>query len=149
MQTAKFAWTDFKVKRWVIIPTLIMLLLLLGAGVPVYLAVSNAMADTGGMVWHRLEAPAGIAFYCAMLVWLLHVVFRPFLLRFAEEGVWRFSVFGRELIHWNRVKRAYLGTFKNSISLYLNTGGWFPVKIPLDEYKYAAILLEEIKRRFC
>jgi hypothetical protein len=85
-----------------------------------------------------------------LLVWgaiVVHLLL-PRRLRFSEAGLVRRTFFGPHFVPWASVKTARLGSFRGYVMLEMKVPGkrgW--VSVPVSEYRRAASLLAEIRRR--
>ncbi|HLL76742.1 MAG TPA: hypothetical protein VK421_15920 [Pyrinomonadaceae bacterium] len=104
----------------------------------------NSPVAAGTIVERVLIGAMLLSVFVSLALWLL----LPFRLRYTEAGILRRTVFRPRFIPWQSVTAASLTSFKGSVWLELRaTGRRLPVLIPLIEYRRAASLLAQIRRR--
>lgn len=93
------------------------------------------------------EAAAAALFMAAAFGLLVSYLLLPFRLRFTEEGLRRWTLFGPRFVPWSAVKKAQIGSYRGyyALELWVTRRRW--VCVPLLEYRRGAALLDEIRRR--
>jgi hypothetical protein len=108
-------------------------------------AYTYGVPATPGFVFERVGIALMLlaAFSCIALHLLL-----PLRLRFTEAGIRRRTLFRPRFVPWQNVEGARLASFKGGVWLELKVAGrrtW--IIVPVAEYRRAATLLAELRRR--